>query len=130
MEAFWHHHYVEPVQEPPFSCCEAPIDAGRVVMELEGELDMFVCPTLASRFHELAEEGTRDVVVDLNDVRFIDTHALTTLVSAQQEFEDHEHRLAVVAASPYARRTLELTGLDEKLRVARSRDEAVARLET
>jgi anti-anti-sigma factor len=129
MEAFWH-SYLEPVHVPAFSRREEPLDGDKVVIELEGEFDMFVCPTLASRFHELAEEGTRDVVVDLNDVRFIDTQALSTLLSAQQELEGHQHRLAIVAESAYARRTLELTGLDERLCLTRSRDEAVARLET
>ena len=127
MEAFWQ-SYVEPVHAPAFSRTEEAIDGGRVVMALQGELDMLVCPTLALRFHELAEEGTHDVVVDLNDVRFIDTQALSTLVSAQQELEDHERRLAIVAESAYARRTLELTGLDATLRLARSCDEAIARL--
>ena len=97
-------------------------------MELGGELDMFISPALAARFHELAEGGEQDVVVDLNEARFIDTHVLETFVTAQQELEAHQHALAVVADHPYARRTIELTGLDETLRISRSRDEALARL--
>lgn len=102
--------------------------AGRVLMELGGELDMFISPALAARFHELAEGGEQDIVVDLNEARFIDTHVLDTFVSAQQELQEHHHALAVVADSPYARRTIELTGLNDTLRVCRSRDEALARL--
>jgi anti-sigma B factor antagonist len=102
--------------------------AGRVLMQLGGELDMFISPALAARFHELAEDGEQDVVVDLNEARFIDTHVLEMFVTAQQELEAHQHALAVVADNPYARRTIELTGLDETLRISRSRDEALARL--
>jgi anti-sigma B factor antagonist len=102
--------------------------AGGVLMELGGELDMFISPALAARFHELAEGGEQDVVVDLNEARFIDTHVLETFVNAQQELQAHHHALAVVADNPYARRTIELTGLDETLRISRSRDEALARL--
>ena len=97
-------------------------------MQLGGELDMFISPALAARFHELAEDGTRDVVVDVNDARFIDTHVLDMFVAAQQELQAHQHSLAVVADQPYARRTFELTGLGDTLRLSRSRDEAVARL--
>jgi anti-anti-sigma factor len=111
--------------EAPFKHHEEAIGTGRVVMELGGELDMFISPALVARFHELADH---DVVVDLNDARYIDTHVLDTFVWAQHELEEHEHALAVVADSPYARRTLELTGLDQTLRVSRSRDEALARL--
>jgi anti-anti-sigma factor len=120
----------EIVPEATFKQCEEAIDAGRVVMRLEGELDMFISPALAARFHELAEDGTHDVLVDVNDARFIDTHVLETFVTAQQELQAHHHSLAVVAETPYARRTLELTGLEDTLRLSRSRDEAVARLET
>jgi anti-sigma B factor antagonist len=118
----------EMVPEATFKHREESIDAGRVVMQLGGELDMFISPALAARFHELAEDGTHDVVVDLHDARFIDTHVLETFVTAQQELQAHHHALAVVADHPYARRTFELTGLDEMLRVCSTRDEAVARL--
>jgi anti-sigma B factor antagonist len=120
----------EMVPEATFKHREESIDAGRVVMQLGGELDMFISPALAARFHELAEDGTHDVVVDLHDARFIDTHVLETFVTAQQELQAHHHALAVVADHPYARRTFELTGLDETLRVCSTRDEAVARLGT
>jgi anti-anti-sigma factor len=115
----------EMVPEATFKHHEEAIGAGRVVMELGGELDMFVSPALAARFHELADH---DVVVDLNEARYIDTHVLDTFVTAQQELQAHQHALAVVADSPYARRTIELTGLDETLRISRSRDEALTRL--
>jgi anti-sigma B factor antagonist len=118
----------EMVPEATFKHHEEAIGAGRVVMELGGELDMFVSPALAARFHELAEDGDQDVVVDLNQARYIDTRVLDTFVTAQQELEAHHHALAVVADNPYARRTLELTGLDQTLRICRSRDEALERL--
>ena len=118
----------EMVPEATFKHREESIDAGRVVMRLGGELDMYISPALAARFHELAEDGTHDVVVELDEARYIDTHVLETFVTAQQELQAHHHALAVVADSPYARRTIELTGLDETLRVSRSRDEALARL--
>jgi anti-sigma B factor antagonist len=117
----------EMVPEATFKQREESIP-GRVVIELAGELDMYISPSLAARFHELAEDGTQDVVVDLNDARFIDTHVLETFVTAQEELQAHDHALAVVAGSPYARRTIELTGLDGKLRISSSRDEALARL--
>jgi anti-sigma B factor antagonist len=104
------------------------MDGGRVVVALAGELDMFISPSLLARFHQLAEDGEYDVVVDLTEARYIDTTVLETFVTAQRELQSHDHALAVVASQPYAKRTFELTGLDEMLRVCDSRDEAVARL--
>jgi anti-sigma B factor antagonist len=107
---------------------EESLGGDKMVMELHGELDMFISPGLAARFHELAEDGDRDVVVDLSDARFIDTTVLETFVTAQKELQDHKHALAVIADGPYTRRTFELTGLNEVLRVCGSRDEALSRL--
>ena len=118
----------ELVPEATFKRSEESDDAGRVLMHLAGELDMFISPGLQARFHELAEDGTHDVVVDLSDARFIDTTVLETFVTAQQELQSHKHALAVVAPAPYTRRTFELTGLDGTLQVCGSRDEAFAAL--
>ncbi len=118
----------EMVPEATFKKREQTDDAGRVVLELSGELDMYISRSLAVRFHELAEDGTHDVVVDLHDARFIDTTVLETFVTAQHELRASEHALAVVADHPYARRTFVLTGLETELLVSGSRDEALARL--
>ena len=118
----------EMVPEATFKHREEMDESGRVVVELSGELDMYVSPQLAQRFHELAKDGNHDVVVDLHDARYIDTTVLETFISAQQELEEHDHALAVVADHPYARRTFALTGLESQLRVSGSRDEALARL--
>lgn len=118
----------ELIPEATFKHSEEADATGRVLMRLAGELDMFISPRLQARFHELAEDGTRDVVVDLTDARFIDTTVLETFVVAQRELQSHQHNLAVVADQPYARRTFELTGLDEELQVCNSRDEAFALL--
>jgi anti-sigma B factor antagonist len=120
--------FLDYIPQHNFNRREESLDEGKMVMKLGGELDMFVSPGIAARFHELAEDGTHDVVVDLSDARFIDTTVLETFVAAQKELQDHKHSLAVVADRPYTRRTFELTGLNDVLRVSGSRDEALARL--
>jgi anti-sigma B factor antagonist len=120
--------FLDYIPQDNFNRREESLDEGKMVMKLGGELDMFVSPGIAARFHELAEDGTRDVVVDLSDARFIDTTVLEMFVAAQKELQDHKHSLAVVADRPYTRRTFELTGLTDVLRVSGSRDEALSRL--
>src|SRR3954447_22695488 len=103
--------FLDFIPEGQFRRKEEALGGSTVVVELGGELDMFISPGLAARFHELAEDGTHDVVVDLNDAHFIDTTVLETFVTAQKELRDRKHSLAVVADRPYARRTFEVTGL-------------------
>jgi anti-sigma B factor antagonist len=120
--------FLDYIPQDTFNRREESLDEGKMVMQLGGELDMFVSRGIAARFHELAEDGTRDVVVDLSVARFIETTVLETFVAAQKELQDHQHSLAVVADGPYTRRTFELTGLNDVLRVCGSRDEALSRL--
>jgi len=120
--------FLDFIPEGTFKRREEALGGDTMVMELGGELDMFISPGLAARFHELAEDGTRDVVVDVSDARFIDTTVLETFVTAQHELQSHKHSLSVIAGAPYTRRTFELTGLNDVLRVCGSRDEALSKL--
>jgi len=116
------------VPDGTFQHREEPLDEGKLVVKLDGELDMFISPSISRRFHQIAEDGESDVVVDVSDARYIDSTVLEAFVKAQRELQDHRHALAVVAPGPYARRTFELTGLTDVLRVSDSRDEALTRL--
>ena len=119
---------IEYIPEVAFSQREETLDGGDRVLSLEGELDMYVAPQLRARLHELAEQDGTHLVVDLNAARFIDTTVLETFVTAEQELADHSGGMAIVADNPYARRTFELTGLDDRLCLCRSREEAFSRL--
>jgi anti-anti-sigma factor len=122
----------DPIQDyipdANFHRSEESLAGGGVVLKLDGDIDMFVSPSLSKRFEEIAEQGAGNVVVDLSDARFIDSTVLETLVNAQKRLQSRKAALAVVANGPYTRRTFQLTGLDEVLRVSASRDEAVERL--
>jgi anti-sigma B factor antagonist len=114
--------------ESTFQKREECLDPSRVIVKLDGELDMFVTSSVAGRLHEIAEDGRQDVVVDLSDARYIDSTVLEAFVNAQKELQAHAHALAVVAPGPYTQRTFELTGLNDVLRVSGTRDEAFAKL--
>jgi len=116
------------VPDGTFQAREEALREGALVLKLGGELDMFITSSIANRFHEIAEDGSADVVVDLSDARYIDSTVLEAFVTAQQELQGHEHALAVVAPGPYTQRTFELTGLSDVLRVSASRDEALTKL--
>lgn len=119
---------LEYIPDVAFSQKEETLEGGDRVLKLDGELDMYVAPQLRARLHELAEQDGTHLVVDLCDARFIDTTVLETFVTAEQELADHEGGMAIVADTPYARRTIELTGLDGTLRLCSSREEAFGRL--
>ena len=119
---------IDWLPETAFSQREETLEGGDRVLTLEGELDMFITPKLRERLHELAEEEGTHLVVDLSEARFIDTTVLEAFVNAQDELNTHRGGMAIVADKPYTKRTFELTGLDDRLQVCGSREEAVSRL--
>jgi anti-sigma B factor antagonist len=84
---------------------------GAVVLSLGGELDLYNAEEVRGALLEACAEGPTVLVVDLEDVRFIDSTALGVLIEARARMDDRSgFRLA--APGLEARRALEVSGLD------------------
>ncbi len=70
------------------------------------------------------------IVLDLVGVEFINSAGLGTLVKVGMRLDGHGRRLALARPTKTIERMLKLIGLDSKLPVFRSVDEASAFLET
>jgi anti-sigma B factor antagonist len=72
-------------------------DGGRKVLVLSGDVDLATAPGLRERIEEAGVGGVT-VVIDLRDVRFMDSPGLGTLIYCRQVLE--QHGSALVARSP------------------------------
>ena len=90
------------------------IDArnGVTRIALTGELDMATAPILDDQLTVVEQGGSRTIVLDLRDLRFIDSSGLHVLVCAYRRSETDGHRLLLVGANPSARRLCEMTGTE------------------
>lgn len=90
------------------------IDAqdGVTGIALTGELDMATAPILNDQLTALEQDGPKAIVLDLRDLRFIDSSGLHELVRAYRRSETNGHRLMLVGASPITRRLCEITGTE------------------
>jgi anti-sigma B factor antagonist len=80
-----------------------------------GEIDYGNVASLRSALLELIRAKTPDLVVDLADVSFIDSTALSVLVQAKQRLESNGGRMAVSRPQPRVARVLQLAGLEDYL---------------
>jgi anti-sigma B factor antagonist len=103
---------------------EARHERGYPIVTVVGEIDIATAPRLRERLFELAARG-RPLVADLDQVRFIDSAGLATLVGAAKQAAAHGGSLHVVCAQPNVRQLFRLTGLDHRLPPARTLDEAL-----
>jgi anti-anti-sigma factor len=89
-----------------------PLDSGRLVVAVDGDLDIGTAPSLADVFDDALNAGRTHVVLDLGDAGFIDSTAIHVLVAAARELRQRFGQLALACADPNVRRMIELTGLD------------------
>jgi anti-sigma B factor antagonist len=89
---------------------------GAVVVALAGELDLYNAEEIRSALLDACASGPEILVVDLEEVRFIDSTALGVLIEARSRMSDRSgFRLA--APGLEARRALEVSGLDRHFHV-------------
>lgn len=81
---------------------------GSWLVEVRGEIDFATIETLKA---ELEEHGGHPIVLDLNDVEFMDSSGITLLVATAG-------RLTVGGVSPPVERLIRICGLETELKFA------------
>jgi anti-anti-sigma factor len=87
-----------------------------VVVRVKGELDLSTVPTLRAVLDGI-DPRHRRVVLDLRDVSFLDSMGVGLLVEASRRCASELCELVLRSPSERVRQVLELTGLDDMLRV-------------
>ena len=94
------------------------------IVTAAGEIDISTVTRLRERLFELAASG-HPLVVDFDQVSFIDSVGLAMLVGTANRAAAHGSSLQVACAPPKIRQLLRLTGLDRRIALPRTLDEAL-----
>jgi len=100
-------------------------DGGATVVSLTGELDLYNANEVRDALLECTNREPERIVVDMSEVRFIDSTALGVLIEARTRLAN---RRAFLLAAPglETRRALEISGLDRHFAVHDTVDGALA----
>lgn len=81
------------------------------VLDLAGEVDMFSAPKLRDHLVEVIDQGRTKIVLDLEDVSFMDSAGLGVLIGGLRRVREHEGEIALVCTNRPVLRVLTITGL-------------------
>lgn len=101
---------------PELSIRHEEVD-GRLVVAVNGDLDLGTAPALESALAELAP-FERPVVIDLAGVEFIDSSGMRSLLAVNEMVLSAVGTAVTLAGgTPATKRLIELTGIDQVFRI-------------
>ncbi|SHN32013.1 STAS domain-containing protein [Gracilibacillus kekensis] len=86
-------------------------------VKLTGEIDAYTAPKLKEALLPLTKMGNTTVVVDLEQVNYMDSTGLGVFISALKSTKEYGSELRLVALQGRVQRLFEITGLDSVLNI-------------
>jgi len=90
--------------------------AGVPVVAVRGDIDVLSAPKLGERLQEVADEGHKEVHIDLSEVEYMDSEGIKVLIRLRNSLgEDGE--VAIRGAKGPVLRVLQVSGLPRVFRI-------------
>ena len=99
---------------------------GVTVVHVGGEIDVYTAPVLRERLDEHISAGRDHLVVDLENVSFMDSTGLGVLVGRLKLVRVTNGSLRLVCSSERILKVFSITGLDKVFHIYGSVDDALA----
>jgi anti-sigma B factor antagonist len=100
--------------------------SGVVVITVHEErLDAHNSGDLKQKMQEIFEEGKKNLLVDLRDIRFIDSSGLGALVSGFKNATSHHGNMKLASLQPQVKSMFELTRLHRVFEIFGTASEAL-----
>jgi anti-sigma B factor antagonist len=94
------------------------------VLTLSGEVDLYTAPNLKQAIVDSVDDGCTSLVIDLEQVSFIDSSGLGVLISGLRRVKEHGGTLRLVCTKDGILKIFRITGLDKVFPVFATADEA------
>jgi anti-sigma B factor antagonist len=95
------------------------------VVEVGGEIDVYTAPKLREQLIELVSNGRYQLVVDMENVDFLDSTGLGVLVGGLKRVRAHDGSLRLVCTQERILKIFRITGLTKVFPIHASVDEAL-----
>lgn len=89
------------------------------MLDVVGEVDLYTAPALRDEIASLIQGGARKLVVNLEQVGFMDSSGLGVLIGALRRLKEHDGQLALVCNEGSTLKIFAVTGLDKVFAIHR-----------
>ena len=101
-------------------------EGDRTIVQVGGEIDVYTAPKLREQLVDLVNAGQYHLVVDMENVEFLDSTGLGVLVGGLKRVRAHEGSLRLVCTQERILKIFRITGLTKVFPIHESVADAVA----
>ncbi len=91
----------------------------------ENKLDALIAPELKSLFTVFQEEGFRNIIADLQAVKYIDSSGLSAILVANRICKEGQGEFVLVGANEHVLKLIKISQLDKVLNILPTPEEAI-----
>lgn len=93
---------------------ESRVTGNVATVLVRGEIDVATAPQLRELLHDLVQGGAKEIVLDCQELGFLDSSGIGLLVATRKRLGD-DGQLVIDSPPSHVRKVLELTGVTEEL---------------
>jgi anti-sigma B factor antagonist len=101
-------------------------EGDRTVVQVGGEIDVYTAPKLREQLVDLVNAGQYHLVVDMENVEFLDSTGLGVLVGGLKRVRAHDGSLRLVCTQERILKIFRITGLTKVFPIHDSVDDAIS----
>ena len=91
----------------------------------EENLNSILAPDLKSEFVFFSNEGVRNLILDLSDVKYVDSSGLSAILTANRLWKDYGCFVLTGANHPAVKKLIEISRLESMLTIIPTSEEAI-----
>jgi anti-sigma B factor antagonist len=103
---------------------------GVPIVMLSGEMDVHTSARLRDAVLALLDKGADKIVINLNNVEYVDSTGLGTMVGILKRMTEQNCKLCLVSSNPLINKVFDITGLTKIFTIKATDREAVDSLDT